>query len=257
MPARQPENSSVRRCERGRRVRLRRDGRLAAALPHRRHGSHPRRAGRTGVAAGPSLATIPYRSLLCDQVATLPEPVGVDDWAGFARDVSAVRPIAKSHLAAVTAAEDTGASTGTDLRDALSARTLGEQTMRSGLEWANGAEVTCIVPRRPTARQRGILASEIAIALATGDHANTAWLKGVVATRGSPKRGEVGEMAKRFAWLLVQHADADPAFRVRALCAMEPLVEASEADRWRYARLYDRIMLKLTGMQRYGTQLTC
>lgn len=108
-----------------------------------------------------------------------------------------------------------------------------------------------------TARQRGILASKNTIALAARDHASTAWLRGVVVTRDWPKRSEAGEVATKSVWLLVQHADADLPFQVRALSAMKPPVEAGEADRRRYARLYDQAMLKLTGVQHYATQLTC
>jgi hypothetical protein len=210
-----------------------------------------------GVTAGSSLDTIPYRSLLCDQVATLPEPLDLHNWAGFTRDVSVVRPIAASYLAAVAAAEDAAGLDTSDLRDALRGRVIGEQALRSGLEAASGPAAPSSSILNLTAQQRGILASELAIALATRDHANTAWLKGVVATRGWPKRSEVSEAAAGSAWLLVQHADADPAFQVRALRAMEPLVATKEADRRKYAYLYDRVMLKLTGLQRYATQLTC
>jgi hypothetical protein len=56
------------------------------------------------------------------------------------------------------------------------------------------------------------------------------------------------------AWLLTQHADADPVFQARALRLMEALVAAGEVSKPNYAYLYDRFMLKLSGKQRYGTQ---
>jgi len=210
-----------------------------------------------GVTAGSSLDTIPYRSLLCDQVATLPEPLDLHNWTGFSHDVSVVRPIAASYLAAVAAAEDAAGSDTPNLQDALRGRVIGEQTLRSGIESASGPAAISSFALDLTAQQRGILAAELAIALATRDHANTAWLKGLVAARGWPKRSEVGEAAAKSAWLLVQHADADPAFQVQALRAMKPLVAAGDADRRKYAYLYDRVMLKLTGLQHYATQLTC
>lgn len=198
-----------------------------------------------GLSAGPSLDTIPYRSPECGQVATEPEPLDLRDWAGFARDVAVVRPIAQGFLAAVTMGEQSAAIGGPDLRDALNARTIGEQTLRRGSSWAD----------EPSAPD--ILVSEISIAMEARDHANTAWLKGVVAAHGWPKRSQVGDSAAKAAWLLVQHADADPAFQVRALRLMEPLVATGEADRKNYAYLYDRVMLKVVGKQRYATQLTC
>lgn len=210
-----------------------------------------------GVSASASLDTIPYRSLVCDQVATLPEPLNLYDWAGFAHDVSVVRPIAQGFLAAVSMGENTAKVDGAELRDALNARVTGEQVLRSGLLWAQDPSTPGSPALMLTSQQRGILASEFAIAMATRDHANTAWLKGIVAAQGWPKRSQVGERAAKAAWLLVQHADADPAFQVRALRLMEPLVSTGEVDRKSYAYLYDRVMLKVAGKQRYATQLTC
>lgn len=74
---------------------------------------------------------------------------------------------------------------------------------------------------------------------------------------GWPKISTVGEEASRSAWLLVQHADADPPFQLRALRLMEPLVASGEVSKSDYAYLYDRVMLKIAGKQRYGTQATC
>lgn len=89
------------------------------------------------------------------------------------------------------------------------------------------------------------------------DHANTQWLKGVVAEHGWPLMSQVGQDASTAAWLLVQHADADPLFQLEALHLMEPLFERGEVAPQNYAYLHDRIMLKLTGRQRYGTQAWC
>lgn len=210
-----------------------------------------------GVNAGAALDSIPYRSLVCDQVATLPEPLDLHDWAGFARDVAVVRPLAQGFLTAVAMGEQVALVEHPDLRDALNMKATGEQTLRQGLSWADDPSTPGGPPLDLTPQQRGILVSEIAIATATRDHANTAWLKGIVAEQGWPKRSQVGESAAKTAWLLVQHADADPAFQVRALRLMEPLVASGEADRKNYAYLYDRVMLKVTGKQRYATQLTC
>ena len=210
-----------------------------------------------GVKAGASLDTIPYRTLVCDQVATEPESLNLRDWNGFARDVALVRPIAQGFLTAVAMAEDRVSDDGPELRDTLNAKVIGEQMLRSGMLWATGSSVGDVPPPALTPQQRGILGSELAIALAIRDSANTAWLKNIVAKQGWPKRSQVGKSAAKMAWLLVQHADADPAFQVRALRLMEPLVPAGEVDRRSYAYLYDRVMLKLVGTQRYATQLIC
>lgn len=67
----------------------------------------------------------------------------------------------------------------------------------------------------------------------------------------------MGEQAAKQAWLLVQHADHDPVFQLEALQLMEPLVAHGEVSPQDFAYLTDRVMLKLTGKQRYGTQFQC
>lgn len=209
-----------------------------------------------GIRAGSSLQTIPYRTLICNQVSTLPEPLNLHDWAGFERDVAYVRPIAQGFLAAVALAEKAGEPRSDSLGDQLDARSAGEQTLRRGLDWASGNSSDAPVLSL-AAQQRGVLVSEIAMALAARDHANTEWLKAVVAKQGWPLKTKVGDAAADVAWLLVQHADADPAFQAKALRLMEPLVAAREVNPKNYAYLYDRVMLKITGKQRYASQLTC
>ena len=90
-----------------------------------------------GVRAGASLDTIPYRSLVCNQVASLPEPLDIHDWAGFVRDVTVVRPIAQGFLSAVVMGEHVAVTSTPDLRDSLTARAEGEQTLRAALSWVN------------------------------------------------------------------------------------------------------------------------
>jgi hypothetical protein len=63
----------------------------------------------------------------------------------------------------------------------------------------------------------------------------------------------VGADAAQAAWLLVQHADADPQFQASALKLMEPLLEKREALPQNYAYLYER----LNHPQRFGTQGSC
>jgi hypothetical protein len=209
-----------------------------------------------GIHAGASLDSMPYHTLICDQVATLPEPLDLRDWNGFERDVATVRPIAQAFLAAVDFSEAAAQARTPALGDLLRARVVGEQALRQGLAWANGAAPDTPSPSL-TPQQRGILVSEIAMAMAARDHANTELLKRIVAAQGWPTRSKVGDSGSDIAWLLVQHADADPAFQARALRLMEPLVATGEVNSKNYAYLYDRVMLKLVGKQRYATQMTC
>ena len=104
---------------------------------------------------------------------------------------------------------------------------------------------------------KAVLSARIGVAMTAADHANTEWLRGIVVNEGWPKISAVGQPASDAAWLLVQHADADPAFQLQALRLMEPLLASGEINPRNYAYLYDRVMLKLTGKQRYATQFTC
>lgn len=210
-----------------------------------------------GVTAGKSLDTMPYPTLACSQVATLPETMNDRDWASFSRDVEVVRPLYRTFMSAVTIAEKSVLTEGMDLRDELNARVVAEQMLRSGIDWVDEASDLAGPQRNLTEQQRSILQAELGIALKVRDHANAAWLKGVVAERGWPRISQVGGKAARSAWLLAQHADADPVFQVLALRSMETLVSAGEVDARSFAYLHDRVMLKVVGRQRYGTQLVC
>ena len=208
-----------------------------------------------GIAIPPAPDTGPLRTLVCAQAGFQPEGASAQDWPSFVRDAAVVRPIARAYLSAVAIAEEVARpDDDADLAQQISSRAVGEQMLRFGFSWAGGAR-----PDSPalTAPQRAILASEISMATEVRDRANTVWLKGIVARGGWPKRSQVGGPAADTAWLLVQHADAEPAFQLRALRLMEPLVATGDVDRKNYAYLYDRVMLRIAGHQRYATQMTC
>lgn len=126
-----------------------------------------------------------------------------------------------------------------------------DQTYRSGFAWrqTGGPEVS----EETWPALEGLLAA----AVTNADHRNTIRLKAMVNTSGWPGKTRVGERASGNAWLLVQHADADPAFQLKALRLMEPLVTKGEVSKRNYAYLYDRVMLKVAGKQRYATQMWC
>lgn len=83
------------------------------------------------------------------------------------------------------------------------------------------------------------------------DAANLAWLKQVVDRHGWPSPRLVGRDGAQAAWLLVQHADADPAFQHRCLDLME---HAGDIDPSNLALLTDRVLLAEGKPQRFGTQ---
>ncbi len=59
------------------------------------------------------------------------------------------------------------------------------------------------------------------------------------------------------AWLIVLHADHDPAFQAAVLKALRPRAEAGLFDGRRYALLYDTWAREQGQPQRYGTQKVC
>jgi hypothetical protein len=86
------------------------------------------------------------------------------------------------------------------------------------------------------------------------DTTNTARMKAIVQARGWPGRSLVGDDGAQAAWLLVQHADHDPAFQRVCLELLGGAVRAGEADAGHHAYLTDRVLLAEGGQQLYGTQ---
>lgn len=86
------------------------------------------------------------------------------------------------------------------------------------------------------------------------DEDNTAWLKEQVRQHGWPAYSDVGKEAGDAAWLLVQHADLDPAFQRRCLDLMSQLPR-DEISLQSMAYLTDRVLIAEGKNQVYGTQL--
>lgn len=93
-------------------------------------------------------------------------------------------------------------------------------------------------------------------AMGKADGENLPWLKGVVAAHGWPGASLVGSAGAHAAWLLAQHADADPAFQRECLGLLTAAVEAGEATERELAYLTDRVLLAEGKPQVYGTQVT-
>jgi len=86
------------------------------------------------------------------------------------------------------------------------------------------------------------------------DADNTAWLKQLVDKQGWPTISQVGKPGAAAAWILVQHADADPKFQRRCLDLMTALAQDEVlADKLAY--LTDRVRLAEGQKQLYGTQV--
>jgi hypothetical protein len=89
------------------------------------------------------------------------------------------------------------------------------------------------IDKKATTRMKEIIA-----------HAQHAW----------PGKSLVGEDGANAAWLLVQHADRDPAFQKQCLALLEKAYKAGEASERDYAYLFDRVAVADGKPQRYGTQ---
>ena len=88
------------------------------------------------------------------------------------------------------------------------------------------------------------------------DGENLPWLKGVVTGHGWPGASLVGTDGAHAAWLLAQHADADPGFQRQCLDLLTAAVEAGEATKSQLAYLTDRVLLAEGEPQVFGTQVT-
>src|ERR1700724_1583763 len=93
-------------------------------------------------------------------------------------------------------------------------------------------------------------------AMREADGENLPWLKCVIAAHGWPGASEVGVDGAHAAWLLAQHADADPQFQRQCLDLLTVAVEHGEATMTEVAYLTDRVLLAEGQPQEYGTQAT-
>ncbi|MBO0697962.1 MAG: hypothetical protein J2P46_06195 [Zavarzinella sp.] len=106
------------------------------------------------------------------------------------------------------------------------------------------------------AQKKGPVPADLVKQLAETDRANREWLKGVVEKKGWPVRTLVGFDGEDAAWLMVQHADPDPAFQKQALKLLEAAVKENEARPIHVAYLTDRVQTGEGKKQIYGTQFT-
>ncbi|WP_414653843.1 DUF6624 domain-containing protein [Hymenobacter sp.] len=80
-------------------------------------------------------------------------------------------------------------------------------------------------------------------------------LEAIVKKVGFPGFKQVGETSSKNFWLLVQHADAHPAFQQEVLKLMLLEVQRKNANSRNYAYLVDRVALNGGQPQTYGTQV--
>lgn len=124
------------------------------------------------------------------------------------------------------------------LRDALATRAVADQKARDAVV-AAGAPNKALVTR-----------------LMAVDADNLSWLKGVVDRQGFPTPETVGELGVSNAWLLVQHADSDPAFQAAVLKTLQSRLADSGVQKADIAMLTDRVLRAQGKPQHYATQFT-
>ena len=204
-------------------------------------------ASLDGVATGP---------LACRQAKLYPRHPELTSYARLQQEMVLARPVAESFLIAVCLAAELGNQGGSgDFARSLAARVQIDQMLGRAKSWGGGAAGDGFPELPPAARAIVVARTDTAYMAQT--ERETDWLKAEVARGGWPTEGTYGQLVPMQAWLLAQHADHDPLFQLEVLRLMEPLAERGEVSKSNHAFLHDRIMLKLTGKQRYGTQFHC
>ena len=105
-------------------------------------------------------------------------------------------------------------------------------------------------------RASGTVPPPVLIRMLAIDSANLAWLAPHVEAAGLPTRAEVGVDGVKAAFLLIQHADHDPAFQARMLPLLDSAYARGEVTGQELAMLTDRVAKAAGRPQRYGTQAT-
>lgn len=86
------------------------------------------------------------------------------------------------------------------------------------------------------------------------DGRNLPRIRQIVAMQGFPTLAQVGRDGVEAAWLLVQHADRDPALQQRVLAELAARPDHGGVSAQAYAALTDRVLVAQHQPQRYGTQ---
>lgn len=194
---------------------------------------------------------------LCQQVVRGERFEAFAGYAEVAEAARSARLVFDTLVQAVALAQQrSGHAGGDDLSAQMHRRTLADQMLRSAFTWG-WSEVEAERMPKLGEKERVVFLALLNSEVLRVDHANTRWLKRIVDEQGWPTISQVGRRGASDAWLLAQHADLDPAFQLRVLRLMEPLLAEEEVSPRNYAYLYDRVMLKLRGKQRYATQFQC
>lgn len=137
-------------------------------------------------------------------------------------------------------------------RERLAVARVVDQTIRVGAQPYPGRRTD---PLSPQARH--VFLAYVGVEITRRDLEHSKLVAELLKGDKWPSTAEIGEEGQNTLWLLTQHADADPVLQMRGLRLMAPAVNADDGSARNYAYLYDRVMLKLRGKQRFGTQAHC
>lgn len=116
-----------------------------------------------------------------------------------------------------------------------------------------GAELLWMSGQDQAARQGDLNDPQVGKRMLAVDARNLPRIEKIIAEHGFPTVAMVGQDGFNAAWLLVQHADADPGFQQRTL---EGLVATHQVGGEQLALLTDRVLRAQGKPQRYGSQFT-
>ena len=140
------------------------------------------------------------------------------------------------------------------LRDELLARAKKDQEARqAAINWGAEYGVNGFVDEDSLTSEEKAVYDDLWAEVTRTDSDNTEWLKDIVTGQGWVTYSGVGIDGGDAAWLLVQHADADPSFQRQCLDLMTGLPR-DEVSQESVAYLTDRVLIKEGKKQIYGTQ---
>jgi hypothetical protein len=140
------------------------------------------------------------------------------------------------------------------LRGELLARVERDQeARRAGIDWGAEHGVNGVVDEDSLTDEEKTVYDGLWAEVTRIDTDNTEWLREIVSKRGWLTYSDVGTDGGDAAWLMVQHADADPSFQRQCLDLMTGLPR-DEVSQESVAYLTDRVLIKEGKKQVYGTQ---
>lgn len=196
-----------------------------------------------------------YGTIVAAEAGGKPHPVGKlknESSRLFFRDFYGLPPYSPQHLGRADAGSGF-AHSGWDGHLGRPQPTYSEPRLRDRL----GEMISKDQQARMEAIQaKGDARNRLMHVISTIDAANLIELKKIFAEHGFPDVGMVGRDGVSTVFLLVQHADSDPAFQKKALGLAKPLMLSRQLSRQQYAYLVDRVLLAEGKKQLYGTQVS-